>query len=168
MANLDRAALRRLENRILVGLVEFYSEGGYTSSDYRDPESGGVYEHKLAHKLGFKLGPGDSSPPEFTEACRMLEAQAFVRRLRRSQEFQELGIWPTVQGLERAEYLSAGWLGKLRSQLCTRWPDIAAAVLTAALTTIATLAVSSFMGFVRAEGFLRVSRDGTSARRFTR
>lgn len=142
MTSIDRRTLRKLEKKILLGLVDFYYESGHKSEGYRDPDSGGLYEHKLAHKLGFALAPGDRSPPEFLEACRMLEAQGLVHRIKRTQEFPELGIWPTFQGLDRAEYLAAAPLERLALQLKTRWPEIVVSVLT----TVATLTVSWFLG----------------------
>lgn len=92
MAGLSRKRLREHEDCILKGLADFYYEGGFASEDYRDESTGGVYEHKLANRLGFKLTQDDRSPPEFLEACRVLELNGFVRRLRRSAGFPELGI----------------------------------------------------------------------------
>ena len=140
MPELNRKRLRALEDQILRGLASFYYDSGHKSADYRDPETGGVYEHKLASKLGFQLESG--SPPEFIEACHALEAQGLVRRNKRKPDFPEYGIWPTLQGLDRAEYLEASVLGKLAKQLAKRWPEIAVSVLT----TIATLLVSWFLG----------------------
>lgn len=142
MAELNRKLLRALEDKILRGLVKFYYESGHKAADYRDPETGGVYEHKLASKLGFEFD-GDS-PPAFIEACRALEAQGLVRRNKRRQDFAEYGIWPTLQGLDRAEYLEASVVGKLGKQFAKRWPEIAVSVLT----TIATLLVSWALGII--------------------
>lgn len=143
MARLNRKALRAHEERILKGLAEVYYEGGFESDAYRDESTGGIYEHKLAHRLGYKLAPQDRSPSEFIEACRILEGSGYVRRVKRSPDFPEFGIWPTVAGLDRAEYVNSSWLGKARLQLATRWPEI----LVAALTTIVTLALSNLFGW---------------------
>lgn len=140
MSELNRKRLRALEDQILRGLVSFYYDSGHKSADYRNPETGGVYEHKLAGKLGFQLDGG--SPPEFIEACRALEAQGLVRRNKRTAEVPEYGIWPTLSGLDRAEYLEASVVGKLGKQLAKRWPEIAVSVFT----TVATLFVSWFLG----------------------
>ena len=140
MTQLSRKRLRALENQILRGLASFYYDSGHKSADYRDPESGGIYEHKLASRLGFQVDGG--SPPEFIEACRALEAQGLVRRNKRLPEFPEQGIWPTLQGLDRAEYLEASPIGKLGKQVAKRWPEIAVSVLT----TVATLLVSWLLG----------------------
>jgi hypothetical protein len=141
MARLDRRVLREHEERILQGLASFYYQGGHTSEAYRDDDTGGVYEHKLAHRLGYKLA-GDRSPAEFIEACRALESQGFVRRTKRSPDFPEMGIWPTLAGLDRAEYLEAPAIKKAWRQLAKRWPEI----LVAITTTVVTLAISSFFG----------------------
>jgi hypothetical protein len=110
--------------------VAFYYESGHTSEAYRDEDSGGIYEHKLADRLGFKLASGDRSPPEFIEACRALEAQGHVRRTKRKADFPEMGIWPTLSGLDRAEYLEATRLKKAWLQIAKRWPEILVSVVT--------------------------------------
>jgi hypothetical protein len=53
-----------------------------------------------------------------------------------------MGIWPTLAGLDRAEYLEAPAIKKAWRQVAKRWPEI----LAAAITTIITLAISSFFG----------------------
>jgi len=142
MTNLDRKVLRHHEDKILRGLVSFYYGPGHTSEAYRDEETGGIYEHKLADRLGYKLAVGDRSPPEFIEACRALEAQGYVRRTRRKPDFPEMGIWPTVSGLDRAEYLEAAVVTKAWMQLSKRWPEI----LVSAVTTIVTLTIAWLLG----------------------
>jgi hypothetical protein len=71
MGKLDRRLLREHEERILRGLASFYYEAGHTSEAYRDDDTGGVYEHKLAHRLGYKLAPGDRSPGELRHVGRL-------------------------------------------------------------------------------------------------
>ncbi len=106
MSNFNRKALQEHERRVLCGLVAFYYESGYTSESYRDDVNGGIYEHKLASQLGYSLAPGDRSPPEFIEACKALETQGYVRRMKRKADFPEMGIWPTLAGLNHAENLN--------------------------------------------------------------
>lgn len=142
MQTLDRATLRKHEEKILRGLVAFYDESGHKSDTYRDDETGGIYEHKLANQLDYKLVEGDRSPPEFVEACRALEAQGYVRRTRRKQDFPELGIWPTIAGLDRTDYLESSILMKAWFHLRQRWPEI----LISAVTTIVTLMVARLLG----------------------
>ena len=142
MAKLDRRTLRKHEENILRGLAAFYYEAGYKSDAYRDDETGGIYEHKLANRLGYELIGKDRSPPDFVEACRALEAQGLVRRTRRKEDFPEMGIWPTISGLDRAEYLEASVLKKAGIQLGRRWPEI----LVSAVTTIVTLAIAWLLG----------------------
>jgi len=142
MTKLDRTTLRSHEEKILISLVDFYYESGHQSENYRNDESGGIYEHKLAHKLGYELNQESRTPPEFIEACRMLEANGFVRRRKRRDDFPELGIWPTIKGLDRVEYLKSGIFGKARHQLVRRWPQI----LTSAVTTIVTLTIAWVFG----------------------
>lgn len=85
--------------KILKGLVEFYLEHGYKDEAYNDPERGGIYEHKLANRLGYQLTPGDYPPPEFMAAAQILEAKGFVKRMKRNDDFPILGIWPTPSGV---------------------------------------------------------------------
>ena len=56
---------RKHEEKILRGLVVFYYEAGYKSDAYRDDETGGIYEHKLANRLGYALTGKDRSPPDY-------------------------------------------------------------------------------------------------------
>lgn len=143
MTNLNRKTLRQHEEKIRQGLVDFYYEAGHASEAYRDEDTGGIYEHKLAQRLGYSLVSGDRSPPEFIEACRALEAQGLVRRIKRKPDFPEPGIWPTLAGLDRAEYLKASPLTKLWLELAKRWPEI----LVSAVTAILTLGISAFFGW---------------------
>ena len=102
--SMNRNELRRLENLLLAELVKFY-ESGYCSAGL-DPDRGGIYEHKLAARMGFKLvQPGDRTPPELLAAADALASRGYVTRRRRRDDFPELGIWPTPAGLDRAEYL---------------------------------------------------------------
>jgi len=103
---MDSKGLDGHEKKILYGLVSFYVEGGYKSPELMDPETGGIYENKLANRLGYPLQ--DNQPPaEFIAAAKILKEQGYVRRLRRNTEIETMGIWPTPKGLEEVECLSS-------------------------------------------------------------
>jgi TIR domain len=72
-----------------------------------DPETGGIYEHKLANMLGYPLTQASQPPAEFIAAAKILEEQGYVRRLRRNPNIETMGIWPTPKGLEEVECLSS-------------------------------------------------------------
>ena len=71
-----------------------------------DPETGGIYEHKLATMLGYPLTQDSQPPAEFIAAAKMLEEQGYVHRLRRNPNIETMGIFPTPKGLEEVECLS--------------------------------------------------------------
>jgi hypothetical protein len=104
---MDYEELEADRNKILLGLVKFYYESGYKSSAYMDPETGGIYEHKLANILGYRLIQDDQPPPEFVAATKLLEEQGCVRRMRRNPNVAMMGVWPTSKGLEEIEKLRA-------------------------------------------------------------
>jgi len=138
----EQPSFRQIEDRVLLGLVAFHFESGLKSENYRDPKTGGIFEHKLAHRLGFVLAPGDRCPSEMLEACRSLEARNFVLRIVRNADMGEFGIWPTLQGIERVEYLSAPPLKKVILALRSQWTEI----LTSAITILVVLCVSWLLG----------------------
>jgi hypothetical protein len=105
--DMDYRELEADRNKILLGLVKFYYESGYTSSAYMDPETGGIYEHKLANILGYRLTQDNQPPPEFVAATKLLEEQGCVRRMRRNPNITTMGVWPTSKGLEEIENLRA-------------------------------------------------------------
>ena len=86
------------EKRILVGLVDFYYDNGYQSKDYNDPETGGIYEHKFATRLGYQLQEDGFPPVDFQIAAQTLEERGLVKRLIRNIDFPIKGIWPTAKG----------------------------------------------------------------------
>jgi hypothetical protein len=143
MAKLTRKELRRLEERVLNALVDFFYESGYTSEAYRDPETGGIYEHKLAAKMGYELV--NSRPPhELIIAASVLEAEGYVRRIVRRDDFPVMGIWPTPKGLDRHEYLKGGPIGRLLSHLRSNWPTIAVSFATTVVTLILSEAAKRY------------------------
>jgi len=110
---MDFKGLDAHRKKILRGLVDFYLERGHTQSEYMNPETGGLYENKLAHMLGYSVTQDNQAPPEFIAAAGILEEQGYVRRLRRNPNIAIMGIWPTHKGLEEAKYLSARWYKKV-------------------------------------------------------
>jgi hypothetical protein len=137
---LDRKSLRSHERKILDGLVDFYYEAGYKADAYRDPETGGIYEHKLATRVGYEL-EGNFPPPEFLEAALILESQGFVRRVIRKPDFPVMGIWPTPSGLDHHEYLHKSALGKIGHHVAKNWPSI----LVSFVTTIVVLVLKELI-----------------------
>jgi hypothetical protein len=138
---LDRATLRKHEEKILRGLVAFYyEERGFEVAEYKDKKTGGIYEHELAAKLGYQ--PIGMSPPEFIEACESLEDQGLVRRMKRHPNIIEMGVWPTRLGLDRAEYLSASFLKKIRMSISNNWQVVVLQIVI----TICTLSVAAVFG----------------------
>lgn len=137
-----RKTLQLRENKVLTALADFYYEHGYKAEAYVDPETGGIYENKFAERIGYKLIEGDKPPPEFTAATTMLEAQGYVRRIQRREDFPIMGVWPTLKGLDRAEYLNQHILGKTIFKIKENWAQI----LIAFITTLITLTLSSVFG----------------------
>ena len=137
---MNRKSLRQHEDKILLGLVDFYYEVGYTQDAYCDPNTGGIYEHKLANRLGYKLV--NSKPPhEFIEAAKILESRGFVRRNFRKQDFDVMGIWTTPAGLDRAEYLEMPKYRKAIYQLKDNWVQITVSAIVALITTLCVEAI---------------------------
>jgi hypothetical protein len=110
---MDYKELDAHRKKILLGLVDFYYERGYTSSPYMDSETGGIYENKLADILDYSVTQDNQAPPEFIAAAGILEEQGYVRRLRRNPDVAIMGIWPTYKGLEEEKYLRSKWYKKV-------------------------------------------------------
>ena len=141
---MDHRTLQSLADRILIGLADFYYAEGYKSDTYRNPDKGGIYENKLADRLGFKLDSGDSPPKEFLAATEFLAAQGLVNRIKRSDDSPFLGIWPTQAGLDRSAYLKLPRHKKVLSQLRSKWID----VLVSFVTTIVTILLAWLFGLI--------------------
>ncbi|PKO02221.1 MAG: hypothetical protein CVU43_08885 [Chloroflexi bacterium HGW-Chloroflexi-5] len=86
------------ENRILIGLVDFYHDYGYQSKEYNDSETGGIYEHKFATRVGYQLQEDGFPPVDFQIAVQTLEERGLVNRFVRNKDFPIKGIWPTAKG----------------------------------------------------------------------
>jgi hypothetical protein len=104
---MDYRELEVDRNKILLGLVNYHLKHGYKYPEYMDSETGGIYEHKLASMLGYRLTEDNKPPPEFVAATKMLEEQGCVRRIRRNPNFEIMGVYPTSKGLEEIEKLRA-------------------------------------------------------------
>ena len=134
---MDQNMLTRYQDKILIGLVDFFFESGYKSKAYIDPNTGGIYENKLEERLGLQAG-NESPSAEFLIAAQMLEAKGYVRRMKRLPDSPLMGIWPTALGLERAMYLKASFLKKIGLVL----KNNSHSIIVSALTTIITLLIA--------------------------
>lgn len=118
---LTRQELEGHKRKILGGLVDFFYEVGYASEAYRDEATGGIYEHKLANRLGYQLAADNKPPAEFDIAVKLLEAEGLIVRTQRNPDFPVKGIWPTRAGLNLVDYWRLPWYRKgltwLQSQL---------------------------------------------------
>lgn len=94
----DSIKLTEHEKRILIGLVDFYHDYGYQSKEYNDPETGGIYEHKFATRVGYQLQEDGFPPVDFQIAVQTLEERGLVKRFVRNKDFPIKGIWPTAKG----------------------------------------------------------------------
>ena len=140
----DHRKLQRIQDSLLKTLVLFYFEIVHKNPHSANVETGGLYENKLAHRAGLE----NVAASEVTEACRALEAKNLVRSIQLHPEVRMKGLWPTMQGLERARYLHAGPMGKIWIQLKDKWLQVA----VAAVTTMATLSVSHLFGLFGLKG----------------
>jgi hypothetical protein len=143
---MDHKAFKAHEDKILVGLVEFFLEKGYTSATYQDSERGGLYENKLGDKLGYKITAENLPPPEFIAAAKSLEEQGYVRRINRVPGEQLLGIWPTHKGIHRAEYLRAPWYRRAWIICRENIAAIVVSAITTVVTTFITLLIAGLLG----------------------
>jgi hypothetical protein len=143
---MDLKTLREHERKILLGLVDFYLEKGYTSPTYQDPERGGIYENKLGEKLGYKVTPENLPPPEFIAAAKSLEEQGYVRRIEREPGKALLGIWPTRKGLDRAEFFRARWYRRAVLIGRDNGIPIVVSAITTVVTTVLTLLIAGLLG----------------------
>jgi hypothetical protein len=90
----------KLEEEILAEIVAYHLSPDGRSEHYRHPTTGGMYEHKLANRLGhFKQ---DKPTSEFMAAVEVLEAHGLIERLVRKEGYQYLGVRPTPSGIAQA------------------------------------------------------------------
>jgi hypothetical protein len=134
---MDRKMLIRYQNKILVGLVDFFYLSGYKEKAYMDPKTGGILENKLESRVGLQTGSVSPSA-EFLLATQMLETKGYVRRTQPSPDSSLLVIWPTNLGLERAEYLKASRIKKI----LLFFTDNGKSIIVSAITTVVTLFIA--------------------------
>lgn len=143
---MDLKTLRKHEDKILLGLVDFYFERGYTSHTYQDPDKGGLYENKLGHQLGYAVTSENLPAPEFIAPARSLEEQGYVRRIKRQEGSELRGIWPTLAGLKRVEYLRAHVWRKVVIVARDHSTNLVISAITTVVTTLVTLMIARFLG----------------------
>jgi hypothetical protein len=136
---MDRKMLNQYQDRILVGLVDFLYQSGYKSTEYMNPQTGGILENKLESRVG--LQKGNVSPSsEFLFATQLLESKGYVRRTQPSIDSPLMVIWPTNLGIDRAEYLSANIIKKTMLFI----KDNVESIFVSAITTVITLLIAWF------------------------
>jgi predicted nucleotide-binding protein len=120
---IDRREAERLADRILVALSDWYYESGFDSEHYRNPDTGGIYETRLAAMMdvpnvpnGFQEGTIDVPSPLFLAATEILMEGGYVKRLKRKPNYPVLGLQHTEKGLKRAAELKSSWLDKTVSE----------------------------------------------------
>jgi hypothetical protein len=100
-------------------LSECYYRSLYKCEHYNNPETGGVYEHRLATWMGVPNEPMiyqgkriDVPSSLFLAAVEILAEDGYVKRLERLPGYPVKGIQITNKGLARAEYLKSRWFYK--------------------------------------------------------
>jgi hypothetical protein len=141
---IDIATLQKYEDEVLVGLITFFLTGYYIERAYFDKETGGVYEHKLAVWMGFELSEGKYPPPQFQVGAYLLEGKGLVRRNRRREDFDILGIWPTSEGFRKYKYLRANGFAKLLIVIGEGSKSIVIGAVGAAMAIV----VAYFLGLI--------------------
>jgi hypothetical protein len=148
----NRKELRKHERKVLLGLVDYFYGEGHTSAALNDPETGGIYERKLAARLGYDPGGEDGPDARLQAASVVLASNGWVRRARRDPDSPLMAVWPTAKGLDHAEYLRARRWRKPLIVLTSDWKPIWVSVVTALLTTIVALFVGSLFGLFGPRG----------------
>lgn len=149
----DHKAQRILEKRILVALVNFYFEAGHKEKAYIDPSAGGLYENKLAARMGYDPTI-DLPTPEFTAATRSLAAKGLVVRIQRNPSNPLMGVWPTAAGIDKAEL----WGGSLSSRLQGLMHQQGTPIVVAALISIAASVGTILLAVAKGWFGLKVGR----------
>jgi hypothetical protein len=131
------ARLDDLERRLLIELVQFWLQDGIKSPQYLDPETGGLYEHKLAARIGEPSPTADGlTPPEVVAACQALAEKGLVTRNPRRPDFQVMGIRPTQAGIALVRYWDMAWHRKALSWARNNWPSWALPIALTILTQL--------------------------------
>jgi len=145
---LNMRDLRDLEERILIHLTDFYLEIGFQQPTHDDPERGGLYENKLAVRLGYPPGDTVMPPAEVTAATKRLEARGLVRRIRRVDGQELMGVWPTPAGLDRAHYIRATLFERVRITYRENDAKLLVTVVTSLATTLVSLVAAGAVGLL--------------------
>jgi len=127
--------LEDLERRLLEELVNFHLQHGIQSEQYMDPETGGIYEHKLASRIGIS-STGDHASPEVVAACGALAEKGLVRLNLRKPDYPVRGVRPTQAGLALVRYWQMTWKQKTLHWLKNNWPSWALPIALTILTSI--------------------------------
>jgi hypothetical protein len=126
---IDKREAKKLADRILIALVDWYYENGYKSDHYSNPVTGGIYEHRLASIMGvpnvstsYEGGTTNVPSPLFLAATDILAKDGYVKRLQRKPDYPVMGLQHTKIGLKRVEYLKSRWLYRTK-KLKSNWSN---------------------------------------------
>ena len=110
---LNMRNLRDLEERILLHLADFYLEIGFQQPTHDDPNAAGCMRTSSRFDC---YPPGETvmPPAEVTAATKRLEARGLVRRIRRVDGQERMGVWPTPAGFDRSHYICATLFERVR------------------------------------------------------
>ncbi|MEO6001522.1 MAG: hypothetical protein ABIZ04_20885 [Opitutus sp.] len=127
--------IKKLERRILAELVNLYYDGALEHDQYHE-KNGGIYEHKLATKIGFSVTRENRADPIFREACRRLESRGYVTLLDRQGGIAAKGVWPTHKGLEDCQLFCGPMPKRFWLTICRQWPSLTVSVITSVTTVM--------------------------------
>lgn len=143
---MNHREMQVLQDRILMALVDFYYKDGYKSDTYNDEHRGGLYENKLADKMGFTVTPENLPPPDFLTACQQLRDRGYVRRcIRNDQNPRLLGIWPLPSGLDRVDYFKKPRWKRLLIDNTRDVRTIVVSAIVALITALITYLISALL-----------------------
>lgn len=128
--------LEDLERRLLEELVNFHLQHGIRSKEYLDPETGGIYEQKLAARLGIPTTSDGLASSEVVAACEALAERGLARLNLRKPDYPVRGIRPTQAGLALVHYWQMTWKQKTLHWLKNNWPSWALPIALTILTSL--------------------------------
>jgi hypothetical protein len=134
--------IEQIKKRILIYLVEFFFEQGYTSETYKDKATGGIFENKVAYNIGLKVTFDNKPPDEFVTAAEFLEEEGLVTRKIRNPNHPVKGIWPTRRGIELVNSWNLSKKEKVVQFLKTQSTTIITSSITSLITVIITYILS--------------------------
>jgi len=109
----DPRFMRALQRRILLWLRERVHDDDALSGF--DPTREGLPEQEIARQLGERYSTA------FQEACDELEHRGYVRRSVGEIRLRHvMRLWPTPEGLRRAEELALPWWKRAARRLAAR------------------------------------------------